>query len=376
MVRVSLAAVFVLSSCMADSAAAQVEREDMYVETEDGLSIFVRRVVDGRAEEDRGPFLLVNGGRPGVLASWDVDVPDPSVAALLSEAGHTVYLMDARGFGRSDFTAEMADGAEDGPVAVRSHEVVRDIAAVVREIRRRHADDDYLAALGWATGSQWLGHYASLYPDAFSHLIYYQGAYGGQPGGWPFQDIAREDDAALLDRARFPAFRCSTAEQVVGRLADEIDDEAFLDRYVELAMEGDERAAEREPACFRFPSGPLADTLQLVNGRPLFDAGAIESHVLILRSEHDFWSRAEDIAALQDHLDRAATVRIVELEGASHYVHLLPDERGTFVEAVLTFTAGKGPSSTGEPRSRNGAHTSLPTACSKAVSPCPRLATT
>ncbi len=341
MTRGLLAAVLFLPACLAAPAAAEVEHEDMYVETEDGLSVFVRRVVDDRAAEDLGPFLLVNGGRPGVLASWDVDVPGPSVAALLAEAGHTVYLLDARGFGRSDFTPEMADGAEDGAIAVRSHEVIRDIAAAVREIRRRHANDDYLAALGWATGSQWLGHYASLYPDAFSHLVYYQGAYGGRPGGWPFQDIATEDDAALLDRARFPAFRCSTAGQVVGRLAAEIDDEAFLERYAELAMEGDERSTEREPPCFRFPSGPLADTLMLVNGRPLFDAGAIESHVLILRSENDFWSRPEDVATLQDHLDRAASVRVVELDGASHYVHLLPQERGAFLEAVLEFTAAR-----------------------------------
>jgi pimeloyl-ACP methyl ester carboxylesterase len=291
------------------------------------------------AEEDRGPLLLLNGGRPGVLASWDVDRPGPSVAALFARAGHTVYLMDARGFGRSEFTEDMADGAEAGPIAVRSHEVVRDIAAVIHMIREHHPSDDRLAGLGWATGSQWLGHYASLYPKSLSHLIYYQGAYGGEPGGWPFQSIASPDDPTRLDRTRFPAFRCSTAQDVIGRLGDETDNQAFLTRYSELAMEGDEQAETRDPPCFRFPSGPLADTLMMVNGRPLFDAGVIESHVLILRSEHDFWSRTADVAALRDHLDQAASVTVKELAGASHYIHLLPEERGAFVEAVLRFTA-------------------------------------
>ncbi len=332
-----------LSLCLPSLARAAVERSDFTVETEDGLTIFVRLITDDAASRARGPFLMINGGRPGVLASWDVDVPGPSTAALLAKAGHTVFLMDARGFGRSEFTSDMADGNEAGPVAVRSHEVIRDIAAVVAEIKRRYPGEVRLAATGWATGSQWLGHYASLYPETISHLIYYQGAYGGAPGGWAFQRVADPDNPARLDRARFPAFRCSTSQQVIGRLASETDDAAFLDRYATLAMEGDEAAGDRDPPCFRFPSGPLADTLRMVNGRPLFDAGTIESHVLILRSELDFWSRPEDVRALRAHLDNAASVTVNELAGASHYVHLLPGQRERFVRAVLAFIDASGP---------------------------------
>lgn len=324
--------------CLISQANASVEREDITIETEDGLSIFVRIVFDTKAEADRGAMLMVNGGRPGVLASWDVDIPGPSTAVLLANAGHTVYLMDARGFGRSDFTSEMRDGAEDGPIAVRSYEVVRDITATVKEIKRRHPEDDRLTAIGWATGSQWLGHFASLNPDTISHLIYYQGVYGGKPGGWSVQSVASKEEPSLLDRARFSAFRCSTAEQVTQRIANETDNEAFLGRYAELAMEGDENALQRDPSCFRFPSGPLADTLMMVNRRPLFDAGAIRSHVMILRSEYDFWSRQEDVSALIHHLRNAKSVRTVELKEASHYVHLLPSKRAAFVEALLKFT--------------------------------------
>lgn len=320
-------------------ASGGAEREDFFVATSDGYRIFVRQITYAHPIADRGLLLLINGGRPGVLASWDVDEPAASTAELFARAGHTVYLMDARGFGRSDFTPEMKDGAEDGPVAVTSHEVVRDIAAVVADIRRRHPNDARLAAMGWATGSQWLGHYASLYPETISHMIYYQGAYGGDPGGWTFQSLASRDDPATLDREEYPAFRCSTASQVVGRLGEETDDQSFLDRYIELAMEGDEHASKRSPACFRFPSGPLADTLKLVNGRPLFDAGSITADVLILRSQNDFWSRPEDVEALAAHLERASSVRIVELPHASHYVHLLADERQSFIEAVLSFTS-------------------------------------
>lgn len=334
-----LIALVIAAQAPAGEQADRVKREDFSVTTRDGLEIFVRRVSGASAE--RGPMLLVNGGRPGVLASWDVDVPGPSTAARLADAGHVVYLMDARGFGRSGFPASMQDGAAKGPIAVRSWEVVRDIAAVIEEIRRRHPDGDRLAAIGWATGSQWLGHYASLNPDRISHLVYYNAAYGGAPGGWPFQDIADPEDRARLDRRRFDAYRCSTAESVVGRLADDTDDADFLERYASLAMEGDERTSDRDPPCFRVPTGPLADTLLMVNGRPIFDASFIRGRVLVLRSGEDFWSRPEDVAALRAHLTAADSVELVELPGASHYVHLLPDERSdAFIDAVLEFTRG------------------------------------
>ncbi|MGF1543055.1 MAG: alpha/beta fold hydrolase [Parvularculaceae bacterium] len=329
------------------------QRSDGYVTTADGLRIFLRRIVEAAPAANRGPLLLVNGGRPGVLASWDVDVPGPSTAALFAAAGHTVYLMDARGFGRSAHTPEMRDGAEAGPVAVRTDEVVNDGAAGVAEIKRRHPGDDRLAALGWATGSQWVGAFAAGAPDAFSHLIYYHGAYGGAPGGWPFQSVADPSDPTALDRARFDAFRCSTAAQATGRLAEETDDAAFLARYGELALEGDRRADERDPPCFRFPSGPLADTLAMVNGRKIFDAGPIRGKVLILRAENDFWSRPEDVRALRADLRNAASVDVVELPGASHYAHLSPEARGAFVDAVLAFTAADAPEgSSGRPQDR------------------------
>ncbi len=324
-------------------SAAEIVRSDFRVRGEDGLALFVRELRDTAATADRGPMLMVHGGRSGVLASWDVDAPGSSAAEEIARAGHRVYLMDVRGFGRSEFPREMRDAPEafGGPVAVRSNEAVRDIAAVVDEIRRRHPGEARLAAIGWATGSQWLGHYASLFPETLSHLVYYNAAYGGPAGGWALQaEFGDPQRPAELDRARHGAYRLATADNLVGRWRSEGVDAAFLARYVELSMEGDATAGARQPPGFRFPSGPTADTLKLVNGRQLFDASFIRAHVLILRSERDFWSRPADVATLRAHLTSAASVAAVELPGASHYVHLQPGaERARFLAAVLRFTA-------------------------------------
>ncbi|MDS7932888.1 alpha/beta hydrolase [Acinetobacter sp. V91_7] len=311
--------------------------------TDDGLTIFVRELHDTITTGDRGPILMINGGRSGVLASWDVDAPSTSVAQEFAKAGHTVYLMDARGFGRSQFPPEMQNTTKiyNGPVAVRSNEVVLDIAAVVKEIHHRHPNETRLAAIGWATGSQWLGHYASLYPEYISHLIYYNAAYGGPAGGWQLQqEFGDPQQPAELDRSRHGATRLATAENLEGRWRSEGINGAFLTRYVQLSMEGDSTTDTREPPSFRFPSGPVADTLKLVNGRQIFDASFIRSRVLILRSEHDFWSRPSDITTLESHLTNAASVKVIEITGASHYVHLQPTkDRQKFIDLILAFTA-------------------------------------
>jgi pimeloyl-ACP methyl ester carboxylesterase len=339
--HLGLAAALGVGALSSQSATAEIIRRDFTVTSEDGFKIFVREVRDTAASSDRGPMLLVNGGRPGVLASWDVNAPGSSTAEELAKAGHHLYLMDVRGFGRSQFPKEMAAGRFEAPVAVRSNEAVRDIAAVVEKIKRENPDDSRLAAMGWATGSQWLGHYASLYPDQISHLIYYNGAYGGPGGGWLLQDVFGDPERpAELDYRRLGAYQLATADDLAARWRQEGIDPAFLDRYVALAMEGDKTANERKPASFRYPSGPFEDTLKMMNGRQIFDASFIRSHVLILRSGNDFWSRPTDAQTLLAQLTNAASVEFIELPGASHYVHLQPTpDRQKFLDAVLGVTA-------------------------------------
>jgi pimeloyl-ACP methyl ester carboxylesterase len=72
----------------------------------------------------------------------------------------------------------------------------------------------------------------------------------------------------------------------------------------------------------------MEDSFYLASGRQLWDAASITARVLIIRSENDFWSRPEDVTALESHLVNAAEVRSVTIPGATHYVHLDRAERG------------------------------------------------
>lgn len=134
------------------SSDGTVIRDDFHVEGEPGIRLFVREVRPRAAGAARGtPVLLLHGARVPAVPSFDLDVPGGSLAADLAVSGRRVFLMDARGYGRSTRPPEMTEDPQAHPPLVRSSEVVRDVAAVVEAVLERTGAEK-VALLGWATG--------------------------------------------------------------------------------------------------------------------------------------------------------------------------------------------------------------------------------
>lgn len=326
------------STVIAWSAQAEMAREEFTVASEPGINLFVRSVSD-RAKSGGAPILLVHGARVGSVASFDVDVTGYSLAESLADLGMTVYLADVRGYGRSSFPASMTQDRFSVPPAVPTSEAVKDLNAVIREVRQRHPGEP-LTAMGWATGSHWLAATEAAHPGSVDRLIFYNSVYGGK-GDWRLTDIfAKPGAPAEFNYEKFGGYRLSDAKSLVGRWtrAESISDR-FVERYVAIAMDGDPTASSRTPGSFRHPSGPIADTLKAVHAGPLYDAGTIRSDVLILRSGKDFWSRPVDVETFLNDLTGARSVTERELPGASHYVHLEPgDQRDKLLSVLADFS--------------------------------------
>ncbi len=140
----------------------QIIREEFFLTSDPGIQIFVREVRGGQTQPMRkGPVLLLHGARVPGIASFDLDVPNASLAADLASNGHIAYVMDARGYGKSSRPREMEQPPKENPPLARSSEVVRDILSVVEWIRQR-LDVRQVALLGWATGGHWHGYYTAL----------------------------------------------------------------------------------------------------------------------------------------------------------------------------------------------------------------------
>jgi pimeloyl-ACP methyl ester carboxylesterase len=333
-----LAGLLLFGIANAPNPAPEIERHDFFVEGEPGVRLSVREVTTVNHGNRGQPILLVHGARAAGLASFDLLVPGGSLAADLARRNFDVYLMDVRGYGGSTRPKEMNEPPTSHPSLVRSNEAVRDISAVVDWIRRRRRVSS-VALFGWATGGQWAGYYASLYPDKVSALILLNSLYGGSSKhpmlghGTDMEDPAHPDH---FNQAACGAYRLNDANSLLrswDRSIPEEDKSVWRDpsvakAYADAALASDPTSNSRTPPSFRSPCGALEDSFYLAIGRQLWDASLITSPALILASERDFWSRPEDRQALVEDLVHSPRVRTVVIPGATHFVHLDRADRG------------------------------------------------
>ncbi|AGC47094.1 alpha/beta hydrolase fold protein [Myxococcus stipitatus DSM 14675] len=334
---------------LASPAQAVPTRSEHRVPGVPGVTLSVREVREkGKPAASLPPVILLHGARVPGRASFDLPVAGGSLAADLALAGHTVFVMDARGYGGSTRPAAMSAPATGRPL-VSSHEVVQDVHAVVTWVKKR-TRQSRVALLGWATGGHWLGMYASLHPEEVSHLVILNALYAGGAQhamlgrGTNFEDPKRPGQ---FNAEGMEAWRWNTAASLLGVWDRSIPMEdksqwrspEVAESIQREALASDTQSGSRTPPAFRAPSGALEDSFYLATGRQLWDAASITSRVLIIRSEKDFWSRPEDVTVLQEHLVHAASVKAVVIPEATHFVHLDRPERGRdlFLREVLGF---------------------------------------
>jgi len=142
------------------------------------------------------------------------------------------------------------------------------------------------------------------------------------------------------------AYRCNTAESLLGGWNRSIPtddkvawrDPAVADAYVREALASDPETNKHNPPCFRSPNGALEDSFYLATGRQLWDASFVYVPTLVLASERDFWSRPADRDKIAHDLVHAS-VRVVVIPNATHFVHLDKAEHGrnVLLKEIVTF---------------------------------------
>lgn len=283
------------------------------------------------------PLLLVHGARVSSKASFDLAVPAGSLAADLAARGFDVYTLDVRGYGASTRPAEMSLAPTAGAALVRSSAAVEDIDAAVDFVRQRSGGAK-VALLGWATGGQWAGHFATLHSPKLSALVMLNSLYrGSSPHPLIGRGTAMEDKQhpGAFSSAACGNYRLTDAastlgpwDRTLGEDKDGARDPAVAKAYVEAALDSDTTSSQREPRSFRSPCGAMEDSFYLASGRQLWDASLITAPVLAIAGEKDFWSRPEDMENLQADLVHASAVRMVRIPNATHFLHLERPARG------------------------------------------------
>lgn len=348
--RRALVSTALVTAVLASSAHAQtVMRSDAMVAGPPGIAIFLREVVGRSPAPNVAPLLLIHETPAAGPASFDLGVPGGSLAADLAEAGLRVYLIDARGYGRSSRAPRLSSPPRPGVPLSRASEVVEDIGAAVDWIRQRTRAPK-VSLLGWGAGGHAVGLFAARRPDLVAAVVFYNTLYGGGPDH-PLvgrkSELADPARPGRLNRATVGAYRLYDAiailkpwdQSIPGANKAAWRDPQIAAAYLAAVLSADPGAPPQRPPAVRVPTGALADAFEITTGRQSWDAGLVRSPALIVFSENDFWSRAEDRDRLQAHLVNAGEVKVVTLPGATHYAHLDRPERGrqALIDAVTAF---------------------------------------
>jgi len=327
------------------SSAPGVSRTDTLVPRASDAMLFVREV--RLPEASRVPVLLVHGGGGGGLASFDVDVPGYSLAEDLALAGHPVYVMDIRGWGRSSRPASLASTDSRTPPAVTSEDVVDDIATIVDWMRAR-LNVTRIALLGHASGGHWVGMYAARHPDAVSHLVMVNSMYG-VTAPWGLTAAMQDPKNPGTFNPNTGACRVADAAALLANWNANIPEEnkavwrdpRVADAYVRATIDPDPSAKTRTPPAACLPRGFQRDHFEMAQGKAFWRAADVRAATLVIRGSRDHWSRIEDVSALRSGLTNAMRVDVLEIPNATHFVFLDRPERGrqVFVDRVRQFLA-------------------------------------
>jgi pimeloyl-ACP methyl ester carboxylesterase len=328
------------------SAPAQVERRDFFVTSDPGIQIAVREVQSVNAlNASRPPLLLIHGGGPGGVASFDLDVPGYSLAAEFAQAGHPVYVLNIRGWENSTRPDALNQPPESNPPAVTSDEAVRDIGAVVDAIQQRHQGEP-VALVGWATGGHWAGMYTSQNNQKVSYLVMLNSLYGVN-ASWELRSSFEDPNNPGRFNSSGGAYRLNNAEGLLAQWSRTIPvedksqgrDPRVAERYQQMALASDPTSETRSPASMRIPAAYRLESYNLSKGQKYWEAENITVPTLVMRGELDFWSRPEDLQALEAELTNASQVKAVTIPGGTHYLFIDRPERGRdrFIQEVLSF---------------------------------------
>ncbi|MGZ9811641.1 dienelactone hydrolase family protein [Pseudoroseicyclus sp. H15] len=317
-----------------------VTRRDFHVRTVDGVNIALREVrpADRSLEAGKVPLILLHGTRVPGLSEFDLEVPDGSFAQSLAERGHPAYVIDARGFGRSDRPAEMDEPPVPGARSlVRTIEITRDLDAAADHIIA-DLGVEKVAFFGWGVGGTCILMYAALHPEKTSHVFPYDAIYGGG-GTYRMGHGSKWEDPAHPGRFNKPVFG-NYALNHIDLLEEHWDkqvpiddkdawrDPAMVAAFSKALLDGDPESYTHEPPAYRSPNGMLEDLFYMACGNKLLNANQVYCKVMIVNPELDTMCQNSDMEALIEDLVNAESVVHYNPPGTTHYLILDRPERG------------------------------------------------
>ncbi|WP_268957586.1 alpha/beta hydrolase [Paenibacillus albiflavus] len=255
-----------------------------------------------------------------------------------SSKGYDTWAMDFRGYGHSTRPAAMQQPPQSNKPVVRATDGVKDLAAVVEYICQQRKVDK-ISIVGWSWGAVVGGMYTAQNPDRVEKLVLY-----GAMHGFELPSMAKTyeaPDKPGVINAAMPAYQIIDWEKAIHHWhmmlngKDLVEPKAW-EAVKQVFNASDPASSSRDNHAVQRPMGPLVDLYEIWSNRAIFDAGAIQAPVLIIRGDLDIFADP----GLINKLTKAKNKKEVVIKDATHWA-LYEKHRDELIEQTDTFLQGK-----------------------------------
>jgi pimeloyl-ACP methyl ester carboxylesterase len=320
----------------AQTDAKLVTEEFMVPSSDPGIRLYVRnKHLQGSANFPGDKILLyVHGATYPAETAFDLPLNDFSWMDYIANRGYDVYLVDIRGYGRSDRPPEMSVAPDKNLPLVRTETAVSDVGSAVDYIlKRRNATK--LNLMGWSWGTAIMGWYTAQHNDKVNKLVLYAPLW-----------LRKTDAASLTDPgAKLGAYRSVTREAAKNRWLTGVPDDkkaglippGWFDAWADATFASDPAGAKQSPPVLRAPNGVVADGRDYWSaGKPQYDPADIRVPTFLAHAEWDQDLPSYMLYAYFARLTNAPYKSYMEIGEGTHTV-IMEKNRMLLFQAVQQF---------------------------------------
>lgn len=324
-----VASLIAISSPVA-AAPVAIEMTEFAVPSSDaGISLYVRnKHPRGMARfQAENVVLFVHGGTYPAEPTFDLPLGGMSWMDYIAQHGYDVWLVDVRGYGKSDHPAEMDQPPGANPPLVRATTAVKDVGSALDYIRAKRGVPK-LNLIGWSWGTTIMAMYTVDHSDRVHKLVLYA------PQWLPPAGAAQPP----VRSGSVPAYRSDSMASAKDRwLAGAPPNKAaglippgWYEQWAAATSASDPVGSRMNPPVLRAPNGVVVDNADWVSGKPLYDPSRIVVPTLVIHAEWDY-----DRAAYFKLLTNVPYKRYVQIGEGTHYVLMEKNRIQLFSEVQL-----------------------------------------
>jgi pimeloyl-ACP methyl ester carboxylesterase len=327
----------------AQSNAKLVTEEFMVPSTDPGIRLYVRNkhLADRQGFTGDKILLYVHGATYPAETAFDLPLNDFSWMDYIAFRGYDVYLVDIRGYGKSDRPPEMDMAPDKNAPIVHTETAVKDVGSAVDYIlKRRNATK--LNLMGWSWGTAIMGWYTAQHNDKVNKLVLYAPLW-----------LRKTDSASLTDPgAKLGAYRSVTREAAKNRWLTGVPENkkaglippGWFDAWADATFASDPLGAKQSPPVLRAPNGVVADVRDYWSaGKPQYDPADIRVPTFLAHAEWDQDLPSYMLYAYFARLANAPYKSYVEIGEGTHTVIMEKNRLLLFQEVQQFLDTAFGP---------------------------------